>query len=443
MKKDKYAGTGKPQGVWYSCGTANAYPGNTYVYSGPMATYCRWHRPMAVYVPSQDKTFFVFGNAENSPAISCYDHTGGTFAAPVVLGQNPDMDAHRNPTILIDEEGFIYVFYGAHGHPTRVVKSAAPHDISRWVPAATVEDPKTSYPQPWQLRRGEILVSYRQAPGWCFRISRDGVANWEAPVNLVDFSGGGSFAGVGEGSIYAITIAETGSYPRKVHIAWSRLGGGTPDEIKRKHLWARRYNVYYACSDDGGYTWKRSDGTPYALPITEETAEKIYDCGTRGVWLKDIRLDSAGRPYILFIDSDVWTYESAWKLAAFSDKGWRIHDITTSDHMYDAGALVILADDDFRIYAPTTPSQPHEDGGEVEEWTSHDKGRTWTNTKHITSGSLYSHNQVRTVFNHEKGRGDFRVFWSYGDSQYPPATKDVYMYYYGETLDAPRQIVFP
>lgn len=62
--------------------------------------------------------------------ISYYDHRQGDFADPVVLGTNPNFDAHRNPTILIDEVGFIYVFYGAHGHPTRVVKSKSPYDIS-------------------------------------------------------------------------------------------------------------------------------------------------------------------------------------------------------------------------------------------------------------------------------------------------------------------------
>ena len=98
--------------------------------------------------------------------------------------------------------------------------------------------------------------------------------------------------------------------------------------------------------------------------------------------------------------------------------------------MYDGGGLVIRADDDFRIYAPTTPSQPYEDGGEIEEWTSADRGAAWTNTRQITSGSKYSHNHVKVVFNHR--RGDFRMMWSYGDSHHPPATRDVFLYYFGD-----------
>ncbi len=438
------------QGIWYTAGTSEGYgrrrpdksypsdkyscvyPGKNTVYSGPMATYCAWHRPMAIYAPSKNKTFFVFGNPKNWPAIGYYDHADKTFAAPVVLGTNPDKDAHRNPTILIDAAGYVYVFFGAHGHPTKVVKSASPYDISRWVSVADIADKRTSYPQPWQLNGGEIFVSYRQSPGWCYRKSTDGAASWQPAVNLINFRGA---------AVYLVSIAETGPYPRKIHLAWSKMGGGTPEEVRTKALWARRYNVYYAYSDDGGTTWKRRDGSVYSLPITEDAAELVHDCGEHGVWLKDIQLDSAGVPYILFLDADLDSYEAAWKVATYSADGWRKSDVTSSDHMYDAGGLVILADNDIRLYGPTTASQDHEDGGEIAEWTSTDRGKTWTNTAHITSGSKYSHNQVKVVYN--GGQPDFRLMWSYGDSNHPPATRNVYLYRYGEGLPGPERMSFP
>ena len=106
--------------------------------------------------------------------------------------------------------------------------------------------------------------------------------------------------------------------------------------------------------------------------------------------------------------------------------------------MYDGGSLAIFADNDFRVYGPTTASQPYEDGGEIDEWQSTDGGKTWTNTKRLTSGSKYSHNHVKTVFNHQ--RGDFRVFWSYGDARKPPETRDVDLYWYGEAMQAPKKM---
>lgn len=435
------------QGVWYTPGTAEGYargitdypaekyacvyPGKPTVYSGPMATYCAWHRPMAIYAAEVDKTFFVFGDPDNSPAISSYDHGQKTFAAPVVLGTNPNGDAHRNPTILINGKGIITVYFGAHGHPTRVVRSVRPYDIAEWTPAATIEE-KTSYPQPWELTAGEIFVSYRSSPpAWCYRKSTDGAASWSPETKLVDFSGT---------SIYAVTIAETGTFPRKIHIAWSRMGGGTPEEIRTKALWARRYNVYYACSDDGGTTWKKSDGSRYTLPIDEARAEKVFDSAAHGVWLKDIQLDRQGNPYLLFVDADVTTYQCMWKVAGLSFKGWTMADVVESDHMYDDGALAILSDDDFRIWGPAGVSQPYEDGGEIEEFRSTDRGATWTRTGRLTGGSRFSHNHAKTVFNHQKD--DFRVFWSYGDSNYPPETRNVFLFFYGEGKAGPARVRF-
>ena len=436
------------QGVWYTPGQfkgyargitdvppekyACVYPGKPTVYSGPMATYCAWHRPMAIYAPEVNKTFFVFGNPKNSPAIGCYDHGRKTFAAPVLLGTNPDGDAHRNPTILIDGKGIITVFFGAHFHPTRVVKSTRAYDISEWTAAAAI-GPKTSYPQPWQLAPGEIFVSYRSSPpAWCYRKSTDGAESWSPEIQLIDFSGT---------SIYAVTIADTGPFPRKIHMAWSRMGGGTPEEIRTKALWARRYNVYYACSEDGGTTWERSNGSQYTLPIDEPQAEKLFDSGTNGVWLKDIQLDSRGAPYLLFVDANVTNYRCRWKVARLSTRGWAVSDVAQSDHMYDAGGLVILSDDDFRIWGPTGVSQPYEDGGEIEEFQSTDRGATWARTNRLTAGSRYSHNQVKTVFNHQKD--DFRVLWSYGDSNYPPATRNVYLFFHGEGKRTPARVRFP
>ncbi len=428
------------RGVWYCCGhKVNTLPGHDYVYSGPMATYCAWHRPMAIYAPAVSKTFFVYGNADNAPTISFYDHVAGRFAYPVVLGSNPDGDAHRNPTLLIEQGGHLVVFYGAHCHPTQVLRSVRPYDISSCEQVSDLPDKLTSYPQPWELLPGEIFVSYREKREWSDSewrgaVSRDGGRSWEPARDLVTLA---------ECSVYGITIAETGAFPRRVHFVWSRLNGGTPEERETKHAWALRHHIYYAYSEDGGTTWRRSDGAAYELPITLETQEEIYNCGTHGVWLKDIQLDAQGRPYVLFIDSEVETFEGLWKVGWLEDGAWHFSTVAASDHMYDDGGIVILSADDIRVYAPSTPVQPSEDGGEIEEWQSTDGGRTWTNTRHITSGSQYSHNNVKVALNHQLGPGDVRVFWSYGDSNFPPETRDVRLHCYGEKWgDRPTEIDF-
>ena len=428
------------RGVWYGCGTENALPGRKYVYAGGKATYSAWHHPMAVYAPEAKKTFFVFGDAQNRPAVSYYDHTTGDFAPPLALGTNPDGNAHRNPTMLMDEDGFLYVFYGYAGgaQPIMVLRSAAPYDIGRWQRRADLTAGTGSYAQPWQLKPGEIFVAHRQPSGWAFKRSTDRGASWTPAVGLAEFD-----TYEFTSTVYGITVAAGGDFPRAVHFAWSRLGGGSPEAVRTKHLWARRYNVYYARSDDGGDTWRRSDGTPYTLPITEDAAEKIYDSGEHGVWLKDLQVDPEGNPCMLFLDADTDTYASAWKFARHHEGRWTFSDVASSDHMYDGGALVLVADDDFRVYGPTTAVQPGTDGGEIDEWRSADQGRTWKRTARVTTGSAYSHNHVKTVFNHEQGHGDFRVLWSYGDARFPPQDRDVFLYAYGETMPQARRIWEP
>ena len=417
---------GTPGGIWHASGCERRIsPTANTVYGGAHATYCAWTRPMAVYSPSQNRTFFVFGNAENSPTICCYDHTSHTLADAVVVGTNPDKDAHKNPHILIDDDGYIYVFYRAHCSPTHLAKSARPFDISQWTPMGVVAG-NSSYPQPWQLKKDEITVLYRtggthNATESCVR-SHDGGKTWSEPETIASSPPKNGF--------YAVSIAETGEYPRRVHMAWS---------VTRDDWW-QRYHVYYAYSDDGGYTWKKSDGSTCELPITEPKSERIFesDVPDRGVWLKDIQLDSKGNPYVLFVDGNTLTYDCAWRVAACADGKWGIHEIARCDHMFDAGSLVFLADDDLRVYLPTTPAQPYEDGGDIDEWQSTDSGKTWCKTKAITSGSEYSHNHVKTVFNHQNG--DFRVFWCYGDAKVPPETRDVDLFWYGEELPSPKKM---
>ena len=423
---DAYSRFGRPGGVWHRSGAkTRVSPGGLTVYGGPHATYCSWTRPMAIYAPEVDKTFFAFGNAENHPTVCAYDHRRNALEPAVTVGRNPDGDAHKNPHLLIDEQGYLYAFYRAHCTPTHLAKSLRPLDISAWQPMGVVCE-QSSYPQPWQLRQGEISVFYRSGSthnaGESVVRSRDGGRTWTKPQLIAQSPP--------KNGLYALTIAPGGPWPRKIHMAWSVTRGD----------WWQRYHVFYASSDDGGVTWRRSDGRPYQLPITEADAEMVFrsDVPDRGVWLQDMQLDASGRLYVLFVDGHTLTYDCAWRVATLADGRWSVHRLTGCDHMYDHGALVVLAENDLRAYLPSTPSQAFQDGGQIVERQSLDRGVTWKTVRQVTASEKYSHNHVKTVYNQR--HGDFRVFWSYGDSTDPPQTREVSLYRGGEALCCPEKL---
>ena len=145
------------RGIWYMNQPVKS--DYRYKYSGGFATYPQQHVPIAIYVAAQKKTFFVFGGSAGNISeaqdelqhyVSYFDHATGTVPRPVRLLQKRTEDAHDNPTLSIDADGFLYVFSSAHGtsRPSYIHKSKKPYDITAWELLVTAN---FSYTQPWYL----------------------------------------------------------------------------------------------------------------------------------------------------------------------------------------------------------------------------------------------------------------------------------------------------
>ena len=101
---------------------------------------CAKHRPFAVYRPEVDKTFFCYGgtpldahlkhtgedlNGDRSFSrerggfllhmVSYFDHKTGQVPRPTILLDKNTADAHDNPVISIDDDGYIWIFSTSHG----------------------------------------------------------------------------------------------------------------------------------------------------------------------------------------------------------------------------------------------------------------------------------------------------------------------------------------
>jgi len=412
LKDDGY------RGIWY-CNqpSKDEY---RYKYSGGFATYPQQHAPIAIYSEAAHKTFFCYGGTTARAAgdkqdllhmVSYYDHTTGKVARPTILLDKHTSDAHDNPTLAIDDRGFIWVFSPSHGtgRPSFIHRSKQPYSVDAF---DLLQTTNFSYPQPWWMpQRGFLFLQTRYNSGsqgtkgirglhWT--TSSDGTS-WAQPELLANIEMGD----------YQV------SWPHGTTLA-------TAFDFHPKPLGLNaRANIYYLQTTDQGRTWTTASGAPVRLPLTTtNNPALILDSRANGslVYLKDLNFDARGNPILLFLTSK--GYESGpkngprtWQTAHWTGSKWEFHPITTSQSNYDHGSLYVEADGTWRLIAPTEPGpQPYNPGGEMVMWTSTDQGQSWRKLRQLTRNSTLNHTYARRPLN---AHPDFYALWADGNPRQP------------------------
>ncbi|MDG3005686.1 BNR-4 repeat-containing protein [Paludisphaera mucosa] len=392
-------------GCWYSIGaTKNAY---RYKYSGGLATYPQQQSPIAVYDAPSNRTFFVYGGADPARKsilhmVSYYDHATGTVPRPAILLDKKTNDAHDNPCLAIDDEGFLWVFSNAHGtaRPSFIHRSVAPRSIDAF---EKVAETNFSYGHPrFVPGRGFLFLhtKYKAGRGLRFAASPDG-RTWPEPSPLAHIDQGD----------YQVTGARGQTVATVFEFHPSPLGLDA------------RTNLYFLATDDFGATWKRADGRTVALPLVEpDNPALIHDYRSEGklVYLKDLNFDAEVRPVVLYLTSrghmpgpEQGPHE--WRTSRWDGQAWVDRPFTMSDHNYDHGSLYIEADGLWRVIAPTEPgAQPFGTGGDMVMWTSADQGASWTRVKQLTSDRARNHTYARRPI---AAHPDFYAIWADGDAR--------------------------
>ena len=413
------------RGIWYM----NQPSGDQYAYkySGGLGTYCAKHKPFAIYSPQANKTFFCYGGAAADDnrkllhMVSYFDHATKTVPRPTILLDKQTNDAHDNPVISIDDDGYIWIFSTSHGtsRPSYIHRSTQPLEIDEFelvgATRQTREQPTLidnfSYMQVWHQPQAGFLAFFTRYnfPAQrtiCFMNSRDGVqwSEWQR-VAAID-EGHYQVSGIGKskaGSMFNY-------HPTGKGLNW-------------------RTNLYYIETADRGATWQTVDGKQLSVPLTDVKSESLvhdYQAEGLNVYLKDLRYDEADRPVLLFITSK--GYESGpennprtWNVARWDGAKWVITAVTTSDNNYDMGELWIFAADDWRIIAPTEVGpQPFNPGGEVAMWQSRDQGLSWIKIRQLTNASDRNHTYVRRAID---AHPDFIALWADGHGREPSESR--------------------
>ena len=387
------------RGLWYACGW----------YQGGLGTYCAKHIPFAYYAKAVNKTFFVYGGVSPKGTllemVSYFDHNTQTVPRPTLLLDKQTTDGHDNPTIMLDDDGYVWVFANSHGtaRPAYIFRSAKPYSIDAF---DLIKKTNFSYSQPWYVPgKGFCMLCTQYEPGnrrnlFCWT-SSDGLS-WDMPQPLARIPNG------------------------QYQISWrTDKGVGTAFNYHPHPTvhGAARTNLYYMQTDDMGKSWTNIHGRPLRLPFTSACNPALvhdYQSESRLVFLKDIQFDKDENPVILYLTSKgpepgKQNGPRIWHTARWTGKTWAINDVTESGHNYDMGSLYIKEDGTWRIIAPTEPGpQLGFTGGEVAMWNSSDQGRNWIKLKQLTRNSQRNHSYVRRPVN---AHPDFYAFWADGDGR--------------------------
>lgn len=397
------------RGIWFTLGQFSTTYGDKY--SGGLGTYTAKHRPLAVYAADAERTYFVYGGTTAADEkhllcmISYYDHQTHRVPKPtVVFDKNGVDDPHDNPSLLIDDEGYIWVFVSGRGRtrPGYKYRSSAPHHIDSFV---QVTEEEMTYPQPHFIKEAGFLNFFTKYTGvreLYFETSSDGY-NWNGDIKLA----GIIEAGATKSGHYQVS----GSFSNILGTFFSRHPDGNVDQ---------RTDLYYIQTADFGKTWTTVDGEKLSIPLTgvANKARVIdYAAAGKNVYLKDLNFDQQGNPVCLYLTSNGHQPgpehgPREWMITHFYGDKWDTRAIFQSDHNYDMGSLYI-DNNNWKIIAPsTTGPQPFHAGGEMVIWESIDNGITWKQTRQLTVNSRMNHNYLRRPLN---ARDPFFGFWADGD----------------------------
>tara|TARA_Y100000588_G_scaffold380085_1_gene463377 strand:- start:772 stop:2094 length:1323 start_codon:yes stop_codon:yes gene_type:complete len=374
-------------------------------YSGGFGTYTAKHIPMAFYAEAVDRTFFCYGGTFKDKnqilaMVSYYDHKTGTVPLPTVLMDKGTADAHDNPVLMLDDEGFVWVFVSAHGtvRPAYLCKSREPYSIEAF---DLVLERNFSYPQPWHIPgKGFLFLQtlYHGGRFLFFSTSSDGIS-WTKPRQL---------SGMAHGHYQVSWFSG-----EKVGTAFNYHAEKKPGPP--------RTNLYYMETGDFGTSWQNASGADLELPLSQPEGEAlVFDYASLDlqVFVKDVNFDADENPILLYLTSTGMETgpqndPRIWHTARWTGAEWEIREAFRSDNNYDKGGIHIEKDGTWRVIAPTeTGPQLYNTGGEVAVWTSADQGGNWRKVRDVTRNSKYNHTYVRRPVN---AHPDFYAFWADGN----------------------------
>lgn len=209
----------------------------------------------AVSIDGQGNTYVVF-NDERLRVIGVKIDSQNRVTSGIVDIGVADDPGHNTPSVAVDGDGFIHIWYDMHNDQMKIKKSAEPRRVDAgWLHESGPWSGRYTYPAATVASNGDVYFTARRKKGWTcqlFHYDRS-EKNWRL---VADFAQAFGFT--------CYLPRPYGASDGKVHLSfqWRK---GKPG--------ANRHLGSYAVYDPAEDTFKRADGTPYYLPISPRTAD--------------------------------------------------------------------------------------------------------------------------------------------------------------------------
>jgi hypothetical protein len=277
--------------------------------------------PAGVY--ANGVTYVSYQGPEVAPYVASYHHSSKQWTGPFKAG-NSDLNqvlidkgrvnSHGKPTMLIDDLGYIHLFYGGHGGGAKFgvnpygrgglarnkhAVSKKPYDISEWQDLDNISIFGT-YNQAIKMDNGDIYLFYRHGAhrsDWVYQKSSDHGRTFSPAIPFLktkertDIKASDSWyiwATKGQGDDIILSY--------DYHVCWFKGEGPRG----RGHI-TQRHDLYYMVLDTKSGQLRNVQNEPIPFPVTKKIADKqtlVARTGKDWTFNGSSHLDSNGFPHI-------------------------------------------------------------------------------------------------------------------------------------------------
>ncbi|WP_395344441.1 BNR-4 repeat-containing protein [Ningiella sp. W23] len=353
-------------------------------------------------------TYVSYQGPFEDPYVAAFNHQTQEWQGPFRAGTSElgrregrtKFDNHGKPTLLIDDEGYIHIFYGGHGgdkhhgkNPLGNVHHGAnknsiskrPLDITEWEEVDNISVFGT-YNQAIKMDNGDIYLFYRHGAhrsDWVYQKSTDNGRSYSEPVSFLKHKRRSDIRAMD--SWYAWASKGNGDdiiVGFDYHVCWDGGAG-----VNGRGHTTERHDAHFMMFNTKTGVWRNIKGESLNMPLTREEAEQktlALDTGDLWTFNGTVKLDDSGSPHIAMnygkdlgqkTGGPKLTHHIRWDGEKWSD-GVKVNSQTFGD---SRGDFIVSSPDNIQYYLS------EEDGsdGLVSIWSSDNGGQSFLKTKEL------------------------------------------------------------